>query len=762
MKVVKLALTAAFAILLVIGCKNGLQDNNKNVSHVNVSLNGNFRAILPDLGIEGFSKIEISAESSNGGTIAPVAVNQSTGRGTLTVPYGDWDIIATAFLTVNGEDYPAVKNSVSLNVNQPEHSVTILLDTPVPGGEGTFAYNIEFSAGTEVYITLENWPLDTGLQIDNELVTASGQTFTENLPSGFYFLTVTAIVDNKIYPREQIVHIYHDRITTAEFSFVIEEIVAEIEGSYEDNDYNSLTSSVPYHIVNLPLENRENVMKIDGSTLAENEAHVALFWLTNHPVKITFSADVKRIGASGNIRWEISNSGEWPLLDEVYGEEGVWYSMSGTWTGIPTDNYPMFYISTHENNTNETIYYIDNFQIEVEVFGNPDDTVLVFQEALGWQENEGWARWNYSYEGINSEFEEPIKTGDIYAFHYTFTSNINIANDGFGLTLVDRFDGWTPLSDWTDWMINNTQAGTELSGTVILIANNDATDGSPEANTLVFSANKGDDQPIFIFTRFEFEKIDENDMPSSVDKWREFDITYPGIYTVAAVRPDFQGKDDVLHVKPGLSGHYYYDVISNKIGKNYPELLGKMVLITVTVDVFLEEEAKVTFEVNDSAAGWPAFIGSKETPFAAGVWHSLSGSHAITLQENNMVYVSGTQIVDSEAYFANLTISVVELIGDEESEINIVITDAFGSNSNIVLTSLDSVDLGDDFTAEILFNNTPNASIAYTWRINGATVGTTSSLTYPTSSLANTVNYGTVIVTINETPFTKAFEFRVK
>ena len=223
MKILKFALVIAL-VASFVGCNDIFQQNiDKNVSKVTVSLDGNFRTILPNLGTDGFSKIEIHAESTGADPIDPVDIT-ATGAGSLTVPYGEWEIIATAFLDVDGDDYAAVSDSVTLTVEDPTHNVEIFLDTPTEGGEGTFAYKIEFPAGAEVSVTLRNWPLaeDTPPIIDGVIVGESGQG-SQNVSSGFYFLTVTAKIDDKHYVQNQIVHIYHDRVSTAELEFVGEE-----------------------------------------------------------------------------------------------------------------------------------------------------------------------------------------------------------------------------------------------------------------------------------------------------------------------------------------------------------------------------------------------------------------------------------------------------------------------------------------------------------------------------------------------------------
>jgi GH35 family endo-1,4-beta-xylanase len=127
----------------------------------------------------------------------------------------------------------------------------------------------------------------------------------------------------------------------------------------------NLSSSVSYQIVNLTDESRTNVMKVTNP----GDWAVALYSLAAHkdtPIAITFSADVKRVGAAGGLFWQVNNSDNpfvgTPITDAA---AGTWHTMSGTWTGTPTDDHPYLYLSTYQNNSASTTYYIDNFTITI-------------------------------------------------------------------------------------------------------------------------------------------------------------------------------------------------------------------------------------------------------------------------------------------------------------------------------------------------------------------------------------------------------------
>jgi len=135
-------------------------------------------------------------------------------------------------------------------------------------------------------------------------------------------------------------------------------------GAYAGNSYNSLSSSVSYQVVDLTNEGKTNVLKV----VNPGDFAVACYDLSSYKGQnktITFSAQVKRVGAAGELNWQVNNS-DYPSVGKIdNAAAGTWHSMSGTWTGTPTDDNPKLYLSTHENNSASTTYYVSNFTITV-------------------------------------------------------------------------------------------------------------------------------------------------------------------------------------------------------------------------------------------------------------------------------------------------------------------------------------------------------------------------------------------------------------
>lgn len=130
-----------------------------------------------------------------------------------------------------------------------------------------------------------------------------------------------------------------------------------------------LASTGPFEIVDLPEENRSGVMKIANPS-GWTVAMLNLNKYKDHIISIRYSADVKRAGAAGDLRWQVNND-DYPTVgsDIANAAPDVWHAMGGEWTGpVIKSDHPApraFYLSTWNNNSPSTTYYIDNFQIEV-------------------------------------------------------------------------------------------------------------------------------------------------------------------------------------------------------------------------------------------------------------------------------------------------------------------------------------------------------------------------------------------------------------
>jgi hypothetical protein len=148
---------------------------------------------------------------------------------------------------------------------------------------------------------------------------------------------------------------------------------------YNYSDYIDLSSTKNYQIVDIPGEGRKGVLKVSGISgiSEEDEWAIGIHQLTQHKGRtatITFSAEVKRVGADGNLMWQMSTS-TFPVIGNpiMNAPANMWHYMSGTWTGELAENNqgyaPDLYLTAYQNNSPDTTYYIDNFTITVVIDG---------------------------------------------------------------------------------------------------------------------------------------------------------------------------------------------------------------------------------------------------------------------------------------------------------------------------------------------------------------------------------------------------------
>jgi endo-1,4-beta-xylanase len=139
-----------------------------------------------------------------------------------------------------------------------------------------------------------------------------------------------------------------------------------------------------YKIVDLPLEHRKNVIRVNG---ADTQWAIVMYSLEEYrgkEITIQFSADVKRTGARGNLNWQVNNVPDYPTVSYLENADtGVWHHMKGRRIVTPTNDNPVLYLTNWENNAKNTIYYIDNIIITIEE-GNsmaPDLTLPPLKSA---------------------------------------------------------------------------------------------------------------------------------------------------------------------------------------------------------------------------------------------------------------------------------------------------------------------------------------------------------------------------------------------
>ena len=139
--------------------------------------------------------------------------------------------------------------------------------------------------------------------------------------------------------------------------------------SYGEGAYNTytknFTGSKRFDIVNLPDEDRDYVMKISNPA-SWFVASQPLLNASGINITVTFSAEVKRVGSAGELKWQINAGSSYPTVGSSISNAAAntWHTMSGTWSGTPSNNNWVFYLNADSNKAS-TVYYIDNLVITV-------------------------------------------------------------------------------------------------------------------------------------------------------------------------------------------------------------------------------------------------------------------------------------------------------------------------------------------------------------------------------------------------------------
>jgi hypothetical protein len=134
--------------------------------------------------------------------------------------------------------------------------------------------------------------------------------------------------------------------------------------------------------------------------------------------------------------------------------------------------------------------------------------------------------------------------------------------------------------------------------------------------------------------------------------------------TVAEKLSSFEGKNDVLHIKPS-NGNDYPNPPGRVIYYDLSAYNGKEIKIAMSMDVYLKKQAKIAWQLFYD--DWP-LIGGSWDALSVNTWHSLTNSKTISIPADGVydpewgriVFLSSMQIDGAEAYFANATITITE------------------------------------------------------------------------------------------------------
>ena len=157
-------------------------------------------------------------------------------------------------------------------------------------------------------------------------------------------------------------------------------------------------------------------------------------------------------------------------------------------------------------------------------------------------------------------------------------------------------------------------------------------------------------------------------------------LTIPSA-TTALQHTTLKGKTNVLHIAP-VDNNYGWAVLSYSLAA----YVNKEITITISVDVWLDIPTKIAWQAN-LGSNYPVIAGSTSTNVSAGQWHTVTGSHTITVPAGGgTLYLSKDQLVGNpasigtpagnvEMYLANFSLHIDDGSEPNEGELTLTIGD---------------------------------------------------------------------------------------
>ncbi|MCL2761920.1 MAG: hypothetical protein FWD36_01765 [Treponema sp.] len=249
MKIGQWSLLLVMSCLVLAGCADIFNPPNKvdrpveaGYGRVNFNMVGDpFRTIFPakDILIYDYSF------SNNGGPLEIIPQNTD---GSFTLESGvPWTVYVSVYAgEIDTDKLAAFGSGTFTLVSGGTVDVDIVIEeAPAGDGLGTFSFNIQYPEGTAAVITMEKLP-DLTASIDLGVPGSADFIGTvEEIPAGFYLLTINLHKDGKDAGKIEVVHIYN--LLTTEYGNTVDPIVFTdnqfIDGNFVDPNVYFVTSN---------------------------------------------------------------------------------------------------------------------------------------------------------------------------------------------------------------------------------------------------------------------------------------------------------------------------------------------------------------------------------------------------------------------------------------------------------------------------------------------------------------------------------------
>jgi len=310
-KTMKTLLTLLFAAycLLVIGCPGIFDVHNTDVN-------------LPS----GYGSVNINFSGDEGRTIIPAKVFENyvytfkkgsgepqvltPNNGYFVLETGDWSVEVKAYAgAVNESNLAATGTANFTVVNQSSETITVNLEGEAAEGEGSFSYNIQYPSGTTLTtFTLQKLPSLQNVTLGTPGATLASGTVND-VPAGFYLLTVRLKKDEYTAGLIQVIHIYNAMtavygtsaapVVFTDSDFINDKITNPITGNLGDYSFGYMLDGVSHNY-------QQAVWTLSTENIAIAKATGAQFVLELSVIP-TGSMQLVWQSPNGNIWWQDNN-----------------------------------------------------------------------------------------------------------------------------------------------------------------------------------------------------------------------------------------------------------------------------------------------------------------------------------------------------------------------------------------------------------------------------------------------------------------------
>jgi len=517
-------LFAAVALLTFMGCSNPFSPPSFNRGDAGLTITvatDEGRTLFPSA---AFIRYELELQHSPSGTVVTYVI--PTGDTSMTIQSlaaGSWSITAKGFVRINNIEYEAARGTDSVTVSPgSKETKVITISARNDTGYGYLTYSINYPESKVNYarLTWRNELISPGYTT----IPYSGYTHTDQFPAGYYLVTATLETGYEVATKSEVVHIYANMETIAQFDFT-------------DSDFT-------------PVITLRGMMNATIGGSAPDYAFIYVYESDWSPIGYDFVV--------GNGPWSVPIPATTSARDIIIDVLG--------YKDDDQVHIDRRYISASNANVDNIIF--------------DGDSAPVYAHTVALKENwDGTTYWGLAateetrFSGAKL-FENygSIQAGYIYPIYYDFKSDRNLPNLLFNLVDVSG-GGWNELSPYEMLNINNEWepivANRQYHGLVYLIVVDTITDLTDIRLNFCTGNDYGDyGDPDSIIATLKFSNLGleppDNNVPSLTLLYDSEGLITDDEGGYATLLPITTISDSDIEIQDGDEYILYYQFISNR------------------------------------------------------------------------------------------------------------------------------------------------------------------------------------------------------